>query len=77
MYTIIHGECELIHKDQLKNKYVTYLDRDGKYRTHKVTKITGKNLTVKNALGERHRIHPGRNKIFGRQLKNKIEEIIW
>jgi hypothetical protein len=66
-----------MHKDQLKGKYVTYLDKDGKYRSHKVVKVTGKTLTVKNCLGERHRIHPKKNKIFGRQLKSKLEKIEW
>lgn len=66
-----------MNKDNLKGKYVTYLDRDSKYRTHKVMKVTGKTLTVQDALGVRHRIHPNKNKIFGRQLKNKLEEIEW
>jgi len=66
-----------IDKSKLKGKYVTYLDKEGKYRTHKVIKITGKTLTVKNKLDARYRIHPDKNKIFGRQLKNKLVEIIW
>ena len=67
----------MIPKDKLKGKFVTYLDRDNKYRTHKVVKVTGKTLTVKDALGIKYRIHPKKNKIFGRQLKNKLEEIEW
>ena len=67
----------MVHKDQLKGKYVTYLDKDSKYRTHKVTKVTGLTLTVKDALGVKHRIHPKKDKIFGRQLKKTIEEIEW
>ena len=66
-----------MHKDQLKGKFVTYLDKDGKYRSHKVIKVSGLTLTVKDCLGVRHRIHPKKNKIFGRQLKNKMEEIEW
>jgi hypothetical protein len=66
-----------MHKDKLKGKHVTYLDKDGKYRTHKVVKVTGLTLTVKDCLGVRHRIHPKKNKIFGRQLKRTVEEIEW
>lgn len=64
-------------KDDLKGKHVTFLDRDSKFRTEKVVAIHGKTLTVKNKLGRRLRIHPDKNKIFGRQFKNKIEEIEW
>lgn len=66
-----------IDKTKLKGKYVTYLDKDSKYRTHKVIKITGNTLTITNALGEKHRIHPDKNKIFGQQLKTKLVEILW
>lgn len=66
-----------MHKDKLKGKFVTYLDKNSSYRTHKVVKITGLTLTVIDATGEKQRIHPKKNKIFGRQLKNKIEEIKW
>jgi len=67
----------MIDKNDLKGKYVTYLDKDAKYRTHKVTKITGKTLTVKDALGVKTRIHPKDTKIFGRQRKHDLEEINW
>lgn len=67
----------MVHKDKLKNCFVTYLDKNGKYRTHKVIKVTGKTLTVKNVLGERHRIHPKTHIIFGRQLKREIVLIDW
>lgn len=67
----------MISKDKLKGKYVTYLDKNGKYRTHKVVRVTGRVLTVNDVLGVRHRIHPDRFKIFGRQRKKEIEEIIW
>ena len=66
-----------MHKDDLKGKYITYIDNNSSYRTHKVTKISGLTLTVKDALGKKMRIHPKKNKILGRQLKNKIEEIQW
>lgn len=74
----------MIHKDKLKGKYITYIDKEASFRTHKVTKITGRVLTVMDATGQKWRIKDGmrcRNgntiKILGRQLKNKIEEIQW
>jgi len=67
----------MIEKDKLKGKYITYLDKDGKYRTNKVVKITGNTLTVKNVLGERTRIHPDKIHIFGVQHKKDIEGITW
>lgn len=66
-----------MNKDNLKGHYVTFIDKQACFRTEKVVAIHGKTLTVKNALGRRMRIHPDKNKIFGRQLKNKIEEIEW
>lgn len=74
----------MIEKDKLKGKYITYRDKDGSYRTHKVIKIEGLLLTVVDATGSRTRIHPDKTKnkkygvkIFGRQLKRSIEEINW
>ena len=67
----------MIPKDKLKGKYITYLDKNGQYRTHKVIRVTGKVLTVKDVLNVRHRIHPDKFKILGRQLKKSIEEIVW
>jgi hypothetical protein len=67
----------MISKDKLKGNYVTYLDRNGQYRTHKVIKVTGNTLTVKDVLGVRHRIHPRKFCIFGVQRKKEIEAIIW
>lgn len=67
----------MISKDKLKGKFVTYLDKDGKYRTHKVIRVTGKTLTVKDIFGVKHRIHPDKCYIFGRQRKKDIEGIIW
>lgn len=67
----------MISKNELKGKYITYL-WNGSYRTHKVIKITGNTLTVKDAVGTKHRIHPKTNKIFGRQYpKRGLEKIKW
>ena len=68
---------QAIDKEKLKGKYISYLDKDSKYRVGRVIKITGNTLTITNALGEKHRIHPDKNKIFGQQLKNKLVEILW
>jgi hypothetical protein len=67
----------MIDKDKLKGKYVTYLDKNGKYRTHKVVRVTGRTLTVKDVLDVKHRIHPNKFKIFGVQRKKEIEGIVW
>ncbi len=67
----------MIPKDNLKGKFITYLDRQGKYRTHKVTKVSGLTLTVKNCLGEKRRIHPKKNLIIGRQMRHEIIPIDW
>ena len=79
----------MISKNNLKGKYVTFVDKDAKYRTQKVVKITGLMLTVVDAVGTRTRIHPNKYKesrgkirkyglrIIGRQLKKGIEEIKW
>ncbi len=71
------GKMEPIIKEQLKGKYVTYLDKDGKMKSGKVMKITGNTLTIKNAVKQKFRIHPKKNKILGRQLKKKIQKIVW
>lgn len=66
-----------MNKDKLKGKFVTYIDKDSSYRTHKVIKITGKTLTVEDALGVKHRIHPDKLRILGRQRKKELEDIEW
>jgi hypothetical protein len=64
-----------INKLDLKGKYVSYTDKDWKFRTHKVVRITGNTLTVKDILGKRTRVH--KDKIIGRQLKKKVQSIEW
>lgn len=66
-----------ISKDKLKGKYVTFIDKQQAFRTQKVVRVEGRTLTVKDAVGTKTRIHPSKNKILGRQLKRKIEEIEW
>lgn len=79
-----------MHKDKLKDKFILYIDKDSAWRLGKVKKIVGNTLTILNAYGERHRIHPtngvGCKKILGVLKKRKIrfktvreylEEIEW
>lgn len=66
-----------ISKELLKGKYVTFYGKNHAKRTQRVVAINGKTLTVKDAVGRKVRIHPDKNKIIGRQLKNKIQEIEW
>lgn len=66
----------MIPKQELKHKYVSYLDADGKQRTEKVVKVTGRTLTVRNVLGRRRRVK--HDKVFGRyRPKKELEEILW
>ncbi len=66
-------KMEAIHKSKLVGKYVSFLDKDGKQRTQKVTKIVGNKLTVKDCLGTRKRIYL--DDVRGRQLKKGIQAI--
>lgn len=63
----------MIEKSDLKGKYITFIDKDGKFRTNKVIKIIGNTLTVKDAIGRRRRIKM--DKVIGRQTPKKLEEI--
>ena len=66
----------MISKRQLKNKFVTYRDKDDKIRTEKVIKVTGNYLTVRNAVKTKHRIY--KDRVLGRQFRKRgIEEIKW
>jgi len=73
----------MIHKNNLTKKYVTYKDKNGAYRTEKVIKVSGSYLTVRHIrkIGNKiyklpkTRIH--KDKVIGRQLKNKLEPIDW
>lgn len=63
-----------------------YFDKNSKLRTEKVVKVVGNTLTLRNAYGERHRVHPKKFEILGVLVKRKIrfkkrkdylEEIQW
>ena len=66
----------MIHKKELKGKFVSYIDKNGKTRTEKVVRIVGNYLTMKNVLGVKHRIY--KDCVLGRQYRKRgIEEIDW
>jgi len=66
----------MIHKSELKGKYIAYKDKDGKYRVNKVVRVNSGYVTIKNAVGVKHRVRY--NKIIGRQFpKRGIESIDW
>jgi len=65
----------MIPKHELKGRFVSYLDPDGKQRTEKVIRVTGNILTVRNVIGRRRRVKHTR--VLGRMIRNKLEEIQW
>ena len=76
----------MIQKNNLLGKHISYYDAiyvKGKgrigngQREGKVVKITGNTLTVKNAIGEKKRIHPDKFKILGVYYRKKLEMIDW
>lgn len=66
----------MIEKTKLKGKFVTYIDKDAKWRTEKVRRISGNYLSVVNAVGVVHRVY--KDSVVGHQLRKKgIEPIDW
>lgn len=64
---------EKISKNNLKGKYVAFIDRDCKFRVNKVVKIVGRFLTVKDVFNRKKRINL--DNVLGRQLKKKLQPI--
>lgn len=66
----------MIDKNDLKGKFVKYIDNENKIRIESVIRISGSWLTVKNAVGRRKRVH--RDRVLCR-MRPKLgkEEIIW
>jgi hypothetical protein len=67
----------MIKKNELKGKYVEYIDRDGMFRIAKVAKISGSWLSLKRIDWKKHeRVH--KDKVLGR-MRPKLgkEEIEW
>lgn len=66
----------MIQKKDLKGRFVSYLDSEGKQRIDKVIRISGNTLTVRNVIGRRRRVK--QNKVLGRMRpKLGMEEIEW
>ena len=66
----------MIHKSNLKGKYVTYIDKNGAWRTNKVVRVSGNTLTVKDAAGVKRRVH--KDKVIARQFRKTGQEpILW
>ena len=66
----------MINKDNLKNKYITYIDKHERTRTSKVVRIAGNTLSVKRADGVVERVY--KDKVLGRQFrKTGMEDIQW
>lgn len=74
----------MISKNDLKGKYVTFIDKHGARRTQRVVRVNGSYLTVRHIITingttrkfPKHRIH--RDHVIGRQRpKLGLEEIKW
>ena len=74
----------MIHKKDLKGKYVTFIDKNGARRTERVIRINGSYLTVRHIITingktrkyPKQRVH--KSKVIGRQFpKSGLEEIKW
>lgn len=73
------GKIEMtsINRNELKNRYVRYLDNDGKTRIGKVRKVGRKWLTVKVPLQKKGR-RVRQERIIGQQMrKTGIRPIKW
>lgn len=71
----------MIDKADLKNRYVTYIDKQGKYRTEKVVKVYPSHVTVRHIIRiktlwklPKTRVH--KSKVLGRQFRKKGRESI-
>ena len=66
-----------IDKEKLKGKYIMFFDKQSKQRVQRVIKITGKTVTVQDAVGVRMRLHPDKQRIVGVYYRKKLVNIIW
>ena len=66
-----------IDKTKLKGKYIVFFDKQSKQRVQKVIKITGKTVTVRDAVGTRMRLHPDKQRIVGVYYRKKVVAIKW
>lgn len=75
----------MISKNELKGKYVEFIDKNGATRICKVRRITGNTLSVATVImihGKRcclykQKLHPLKNTINGAIIRKKMVEIEW
>ena len=66
----------MLQKKDLIGKFVTFLDRDSKWRTNKVVKVYSSYVTVKDVVGVKRRVH--KNNVICRQFRKRgTEDIEW
>ena len=66
----------MVHKMDLKGKYVRFLDKQGKYRTQRVIRIDGSFLTVIDVLKRKSRVH--KDRVIGQETrKSGLNSIDW
>jgi len=73
----------MIDKKDLKGKFVSYKDKEGKFRTERVVKVYSSHVTVRHIIKikkvwkfPKTRVH--KDKVLGRQLRKKgLETIKW
>jgi hypothetical protein len=66
----------MIYKTELVGKFIRFLDKQGKFRTQRVVKVSGNTLTVVDALKRKSRVH--RDAVIGREFRKRgLEKICW
>jgi hypothetical protein len=66
----------MIDIEKIKGKYIYFLDKNMAFRISKVVAIHGNTITTATSTGEKERIHPQQNKIFGIVTKSIKQEFI-
>jgi len=73
----------MIRKKNLKGKYITYKDKDGKFRTEKVIKVYPSHVTVRHIIKIKKvwrlpKTRVKKDRVIGRQFrKSGLEKIKW
>lgn len=62
--------------EKIKGKYIDFLDKNLARRLSKVVAVHGNTITTQSANGEKERIHPTTNKIYGIYIKTINNKII-
>lgn len=66
----------MIDIEKIKGKYVDFIDKNQARRLSKVVNVHGNTITTQSANGEKERIHPTTNKIYGIYLRTTNNKII-